>query len=233
MTKAEIIISTRNLVNFQTENTVSKLTDAVLTDLINDSAEDVVLDLIPLMAHQFLGTETITLVAGTANYSLTSSFLQIYKVEKNVTSENPTEITIIDPLDKQFVHYIGETIEEPDYCYLMGDTIYFVPTPSAAKTNYATVYFIRPEASSIAETGPVYIPRVAQRLIVYKAAANALIMYDENPGPYIALYQKRLIAVARVWAERYHQKPRFVRPSVHERATLDSRDRAFYDISDE
>lgn len=230
MTLAEIKTATRNLVNVQSTDTGATLTDTILTDVVNDAAEEVVLDLVPIMLHQFLGTENITLVAGTANYSLTAEFLQIYKIEKNVTDDSPTEITIIDPLDKQFVHTIGETIEEPIYCYFIGNAIYFVPTPSAAKTNYAKVYFVRPEAATIVTDGPTYIPRIAHRLIVYKAATNAGIMYDADVGPYIALYQKRLMAITRVWAERYHQKPRFVRPSVHERATLDARDRAFFDI---
>lgn len=214
MTKAELIISTRNVLNVQSTDTGATLTDAVLGDFLDDAAEEVVIDLLPSMPLQFCITENITLVSGTQKYTLTGEFIQVYKVEKSVTASAPSEIEIIDPLEVQNYMKVGDTSAAPVICYFLGKDIYFVPTPSAAVTNYCKVYLVTPEAATIATNGPVYIPRLAHRLIVYKAAANASIMYDVNPAPYIALYKKRITSLASTWLGRFHQRARFIRKPV-------------------
>lgn len=229
MTKSELVISTRNLVSAQVPRAKGSLPDAVLLDLINDATEEVVLDLVPFMPLQFCGTETISLVNGTGSYALSNEYLEIYKVEKNVSDNNPTEIEIIDPLDKQFAHYVDETEDEPKQCYFLGDTVYFVPTPSADKTDYVKIYFVRPEAAVIATAGPSYIPRTAHRLICYKAATLAAGLYGGDVNFFISLYRKRLKAFLDVYNRKFQQKVRFVRPSVSSRITRDTRENIDWD----
>lgn len=221
MTKAEILTAARNLLQVYSTDTGATLTDTVLGELADDAMEEVALDLIPIMPGQLLTTEDVTLVAGTANYTLTNAtFLQVYKVELHVTDETPKELDIVDPLEFQFVSTVGETIAEPEKCYFLGNTLYFIPTPSAAATGYARVYLVNGEATTIATAGPTYIPRVAHRLIAYKAAWLAAIAYEVNTAPFKELYAKRLETVRRVWAGRFQSKTRFVREGVRERMNV-------------
>ncbi len=228
MTLAEIRTAVRNLINEQSTD-VGALLDGntILDEFINAAVEDVVLDLLPFMMDQFMTTETVTLIAAQANYTLTNSFWAIYKIERNVSGEKPKEIQIIDPLEFQEKFNVGDTAEYPDYCYFLGDTLYFAPTPDTAVTNYAKVYLIRPEAASMAVGGPAYIPRPAHRLIVYKACALVATM-SEAKVPFTifeGLYANRLEKTRRVWIRRFQSKPRFVRKSIAER-TLKQTDSA-------
>ena len=230
MTKAELITATRNLANEVSTDSGALLDDtANLLDFINDAIEIVVLDLIPYMPGQFLGTETITLVANQANYSMTAKFLQIYKVERNESGKSPREIDIIDPLEKQFYMNIGDTEEFPKRCYFQGDVLYFVKTPSTAITDYANVYYIQTEATTLVDGGPAVIPAVAHRLIVYMAAALVAVMMEVDPSKFYALYSNRLAKVLRVWAGRYQSKTRFIREGIRERRMRDERDPTSYD----
>jgi hypothetical protein len=219
MTRAELITDVRNLIGEASTDTGALLSDAGnLLTFLADAAEQVVLDLCGIMPSQFLTSENVTLVAGTANYTLSNEFLQIWKVERNVTGEKPVEIPIIDPIEMQnYLAEVGDT--EPDYhaCYFVGNTLYFVPTPSKAVTNYAKVWEIDPEASAVPTAGPTYIPRVAHRLIVYQACAIIATMLERDTTPYLTLYARRLQMVEKVWHGRFQSQTRFVREAAGDR----------------
>jgi hypothetical protein len=218
MTKAEILAACRNVINEQSGDTGALLSDTGnLLEFVHDATEQVVLDLLPVMPSVFLASENITTIAGTANYALTGPILQIWKVERTVTGESPIEMTIIDPSDLAYYTDTGETEADPTVCYFIGDTLYFVPTPSTAKTNYAKVWFLKSEAASMATGGPAIIPSYAHRLIVYKACAIVATMLERDTSPYMALYAHRLQQVTRVWNAKFQSQPKFVRPSVTER----------------
>jgi len=230
MTKSEIISATRNLVNELSTDSGALLSDTGnLLEYVNDAMEHVVLDLVDIMPDQFLTSETVTLIANQANYTLTASFWQIYKVEKNVTGEAPREIPIINQLDKTYWMNVGDTESEPTACYFIGDTLYFIKTPSAAATDYAKVWLIRPEAATMATAGPSYIPAPAHRLIVYRAAELVATMLECSPTLFIKLYDQRLEKVRRTWAARYRSQPRFVQGSIEERMARSSRDSTLFD----
>ncbi len=219
MTRAEIITDVRNLINEQDTDTGALLSDTgnMLTFLA-DAAEQVVLDLCGIMPSQLLTSENVTLVAGTANYTLSNEFLQIWKVERNVTGDSPVEIPIIDPIEMQnYLAEVGDTEADYHACYFVGNTLYFVPTPSTAITNYAKVWEIVPEASAVPVTGPAYIPRVAHRLIVYQACSIIATMLERDTTPYLTLYARRLQMVEKVWNARFQTQTRFVRDASGER----------------
>jgi len=230
MTKAQILQSVRYYVNEVSTETGALLNDSGnLLDFVEDAVEDVTLDLVPIMPMQLCTTETITLVANQANYTLTTTaYLGVYKVERYVTNQPPKEIDIIDPLDLQFYTNIGETNANPDACYFLGDTIYFVPTPSEAKA-YARVWLIQSEPASMATAGPTYLPRQTHRLVVYRTMLNLASLMNTNLNQFAVLYNERLRKIRRIWAGRYQQEPRFVRASKHSRRVIDARERAFYD----
>jgi hypothetical protein len=232
MTKAEILSSVRYACNETSTDTGGLLSDTGnLADFLNDAMEQVTLDLFPTMPGQFLTSENVTLVANQANYTLTNSFIQIYKVEKNITGENPREIAIIDPLEIQYYMATGDTDGEPNACYFVGDTLYFVPTPSAAYTNYAKVWEVVREAATMATAGPTYIPAIAHRLIVYQAASIVQKMMGNDAGSnrFLELYARRLEQVRKVWTGRFQQNPRFIRDSSLERSAVDTRLSVDYD----
>ncbi len=230
MTRAEIITDIRNLINEQSTDAGALLNDAGnLLTFIDDAAQQVMLDLMPIMPGQFLATENISLVANTQAYTFTASFWQIWKIERNVTNESPREIDIIDPLEAEFYAKVGETDTEPRACYLLGDTLYWVPTPSASYSNFAKAYLVRPEAATVPSGGPAYLPAVCHRLIVYQACVIIATMLERDTSPYEKLYARRFIKVNEVWRARNQQSPRFVNPSVALRRSADMRDPALYD----
>jgi hypothetical protein len=230
MTKAEIITSIRNLINEQSADAGAKLVDAGnVLEFINDAAEQVVLDLLEFMPGYFTAVENVSLVSGTASYTLTAEFWQIYKVQKNVTDENPVPIDIIDVMDKEKYMYVGETAEDPKAVYFLGNTMYPVPPPSVSKATYLAVHYVRPEAASMATGGPAYIPRPAHRLIVYKACVLIATAFESSPTQYEFLYQQRLEKIRSVWATFQQQAPRFLRGSYMDQIGRDSRDPVYYD----
>ena len=72
MTRAEILADVRNLINEASGDAGALLSDSgnMLTFLA-DAQEQCVLDLMGIMPTSFLGSENVTLIAGTANYALT------------------------------------------------------------------------------------------------------------------------------------------------------------------
>jgi len=210
-------------VNEASNDSGALLSDAGnLKDLIDDAAEQVCLDLLKIMPEQFLTTETISLVANTQAYTFTAKFWQVYKITRNVTGESPRELNRIDPMDEPYYMETAETDTEPTAYYLMGDTLYWVPTPSAAYTSYAKAWLVRPEAVTVDTAGPTYMPAVAHRLIAYQAAALVAIMLEKDPSPFTQLYARRFGKVAEIWAARHQSSPRFVRESVLERSVLNT-----------
>jgi hypothetical protein len=230
MTLAQILASIRNLVNEQSTDAGALLSDSGnLLDFANDAAEQVVLDLLPQMPHMFLTSENVSLVAADVDYTLANEFLQIYKVERNVTDKRPKEVPIIDPLKLTFYLKTGDTAADPTGVYFKGSTMYVVPTPSESKANYFKVWEVIPEAASIATAGPTYIPRIAHRLIVYWGSYLAAQSICVDGTPFLVMYQKRLAQVLKTWRDRYQQEPRFVRESVADRMVYDDREPYFYD----
>ena len=237
MILAEIRTGVRNITKeWSTDaGTLLPSDNTILDMLISWAAEDVVLDLVSVVSDLqsvFLGSENITLIASQANYSLTAEWLQIYCIQRNVTNENPEIIPYIPVDEKLRVMYIGETAVDPEGFYLVGSTIYFVPTPSTAKTSYATVWFIRPEAATIPTAGPTYIPRIAHKLIVLRTAILISKMNDQaDIGGLAALYQNMLDRVTDVLGYRVQSQPTFLKSSFSEKQISDTRDKAFYDKS--
>jgi len=230
MTKDELISTTRYLANELSTDSGALLDDtANLLDFLLDAIEQVVLDLIPVVPSVFLATEDITLTADDNDYDLTAEFWQIYKVERYETGKAPKEIAIIDPLELQFETNVGDTEANPDACYFMGSTIYFVKIPSEGKV-YARVYYIKPEATTLATNGPAVLPRISHRLIPLYAASLIAEMLGHDPTKFLALYAMRLNSVKKVLRGRFQQSPRFVRPGVKERQVVDERDRVLYDV---
>jgi hypothetical protein len=218
MTRAEILADVRNLINEASGDAGALLSDSgnMLTFLA-DAQEQCVLDLMGIMPTSFLGSENVTLIAGTANYALTGPLWQVWKVERTVTGEPPIELEIIDPIDLAYHMNTGDTEADPHCVYFIGDTIYFVKTPSTAKTNYAKVWIIKPEAVTMASGGPTLMPPVTHKLIVYQMCVLIATMLERDPTPYIALYARRLQMVDKTWRGRFQSQPRFVRASAHER----------------
>lgn len=230
MTKAEILAYTRQILNESSTEVGSKLSDAGnLLGFIDDGAEQVVVDLLAVMPEVFCKTETKSLVAGTESYTFTQEFWMVYKVEKNVSGDNPVPVDIISPLQADEIGTVGETADEPTAVYFLGNTMYVRPIPASAKTNYLKVYLVVPEAATIATAGPTYIPRPAHRMICYWAASLAAIAYQIDPSPFQQLYAARLVQVRDIWHTFQHQAPMFLRGSYVERRFQDARDKALYD----
>jgi|GEM_PF-2666831 len=231
MTRAEILAAVRNLVNEQSTDVGALLNDTGnLIGFIDDAVEQVVLDLLDAYPNELLTYEDVSMVANDKDYTLTKTFWRILKIEKTVTGENPTEMDHIDALSRQYVETHGQTIDKPFAADIINGVLWVMPTPAANITNYIRVWGIQPEAAtSMATGGPAYLPRETHRLIVFWAASLVAVMVGAKPTPYLTLYQNRLQMIQKNQRAKFQQAPRFVRESVVERTTRDTRERAFFD----
>ena len=230
MTKAEILAATRYLINENSGDSGALLSDTGnLLEFIQDAQETVVLDCMPFMKGQLCTKENVTLIAETQSYTLTASYWMVYKVARNTTGDSPKELTVINPYQELEFMDVGETADEPDACYFLGDTMYFCPKPAVAATDYCTVWLIRPEAATMATGGPAYLPVPAHRLIVYQAAALAATMIEKDPSPFYALYARRLAQVRAIWAARFQSRIKTINESVGVRSHYNAKAPYDYD----
>lgn len=235
MTQAEIRTAVRNFIKeWSTDTGAQFASDNTLLDFYIDTAmELVVMELCsyPEIAPVFLSYEDIDLTADEPDYTLTAEWMMIWKMERNVSSENPVPIIEVPMGSTQYKTYVGQTAEFPEAFTLVGSTIKFLPTPSTAKTAYAKCWFIAPETAALVEAGPVMLPRWAHRLVPIKAAEVILGVNDADTTAMTRLYVEFLKAVIRTLSVRNHQQPRFLRGSTMERMGASTRDNAFYDDS--
>ena len=234
MTKAAIITAVRALVNEVSGDAGAALDDAGnLIGFIEDAVEQVVLDLVDTYPNELLTYEDVSMLAGVKTYTLTKEFWQVLKIAKTIAGENETEMDVIDPLSHQYAETHDETNPRPLGANIINGTLYVYPTPSVAITDYIRVWGIRPEATSMPDpTGPAYLPRVTHRLIVFWAASLVAETFGakKTAGRFLALYSNRLEKIKSMQKGKFQQAPRFVRESVVERATRDTRERVFYDL---
>jgi len=233
MTKAQILQQIRDLMREKNTDSGAEFSDSGnLIVFIDDAMEQVVMDVavIQNFPEYLCGTENITLVANQNNYTLTARWIDIYKLERTVSGEPLSEIRIGPPLDNDAIMNSGETDANPRNCFILGETIYFTPTPAAAHTNYAKAYYTKREAATIATNGPQFLPAESHRLIVYWACALCAVRLGAKPKPFYDLYGLKLRSLERLWERKYQQEPRFVGRSVEEKSVRDSRESAFYDL---
>jgi len=233
MTLAEIRSAVRYLSkDWETDSGTLLPSDNALIDIyINWACRQVVLDLVEFLPETFLTYEDITLVASQVPYALTTEWLQIWAIQKNVTSEVPKLIPYRDVKLLPFKGYVGETAEYPKCWYLKGRSICFWPTPSVAKASYARAWIIQPELASAswAVTGPAIIPKIAHDLISIQACILVAIMNEVSVTGLETLYARLLGQVRGVIGVQVQQQPRFLGESVLSLESVEARDKAFYD----
>jgi hypothetical protein len=231
MTKAEIILEARNLLNELSADAGALFSDTGnLASLLEDSTEHVVLDLASFYPSELLDYEDVNIVAATATYTLTKTFWQVLKFEKRVSGEEPGELEVVDPLSRQYTMRVGDTSARPWGVWLKGTALELFPTPTESITGYVRVWGIVPEATTMAAGGPTKLPRETHRLIVYRMAELGAIILGADATPFAALYAQRLGRVRSMQKDKFQSSPRFVRESVVERTTRDTRDPALYDV---
>lgn len=232
MTLAELRSAVRYLSKeWETDSGTLLPSDNVLLDLyLNWACEQVVLDLVEFLPETFLTYEDIALVASQVPYTLTAEWLQIWAIQKNVTSEAPKLIPYRDVKMLPFKGYVGETAEYPKCWYLKGKSICFWPTPSVDKATYARAWIIQPEVATIVTAGPSIIPRVAHKLIPIQACILAAIMNETSVTGLETLYGRLVGQVRGVLGVQVQQQPRFLGESVLDLESVEARDKAFYDF---
>lgn len=234
MTLAEIRTAVHNLIKEQETDSGALFPsgDVLLDFYINMATEQVVLDLVEFIPECFLTYEDISLVADTNPYTLTTEWIQIWAMLRNVTDESPRVLPYIERTSETYQKYVGQTLDDPLAWTLYGDNIEFLPTPSAAKTNHYRCWIIAAEAATMAATGPAYIPRMAHKLIpLYAGVLIAETVESGKMDTMLLLYQKWLTKVTDVIAYRVQQQPKFLGPSFHEKTVFSTRDPAFFDIN--
>lgn len=229
MTLAQIRLAIHNILKEYSTDTGALLEsdNLLIDDFISDAAEDVVLDLVQYLPESFLESEDVTLVADQANYTLTTEYLQIWSAQKNVSDGSYYPIREISITNRGLYEYVGQTDPEPVHFYRKGDVVNFVPTPSAAVATYAKFWLVAAETAAMVAAGPVYIPRTAHRLIVYKASELIAVMTGDNKSSFGNLYQAKLGRVASVLGVRNQSQTRYLRGS--QESLGNTRERTEYD----
>ena len=213
MTLAQLRTSTRNLLKqWSTETgTLLPADNARLDDYLSLALEMVVTDLMQDAPEVFLDYEDITLVANTSEYGLTKEYAQIWDMKRMVDGWASETITYLDRTDDRIATYIGETAEHPKAYTLKGDTIIFLPTPSTAKTDYARCWIVELEATTIAAGGPAMLPRLAHRLIVFRAGVIIRESNGKSASVIENLYQFNAKQVKRLLMARVQHQTKFLK----------------------
>jgi hypothetical protein len=231
MTKAQILQAVRYHANELSTDVGALLSNTGnLLEFVDDAIEQVVMDLLGIYPNELLTYEDVSMVAGTYDYTLTTEFWQILKIEKTVATENPTEMDIADQLSMQYFTTHDETSARPYAANIIAGHLYVWPIPSAALTNYIRVWGIRPEATTLPDLGPAYLPRATHRLIVLWAVSLVAIMIGVKPDRWRELYAYRLGRIRDMQKDKFQQAPRYVRESSVERTTRDTREKVFTDL---
>lgn len=234
MTLAEIRQGVRDLTKIKDDEagTVLPSNNTLLDFYLNWATELVVLDLVEFIPKDFLTYEDISLVANDNENTLTAGWLQIWAMLYNITDKKRRVIPYFEATEQLFEEYAGETAAEPTGWTLKGQTIVWLPTPSAAYANYARCWIVASEAATMVTAGPVYIPRQAHRLIIIYSAILIGTMNDWDLSPYEKIYGHMLKKARDTLGFRVQQQPRFLKPSFTARQLISSKDPAYHDLTD-
>lgn len=153
----------------------------------------------------------------------------IRNILRNISDKKPKEISVIETDGQLYYENVGETEAEPMQVMLIEEELYFVKTPSAAYTDYAKVWFVRPEMFNLPTYGPVYLPRAAHRMISFKAAAKITVMRKGNPSVFEAFYSERLRKVRKILEAFDQQTTMHVKEDPLERMARDDREQYVVD----
>lgn len=233
MTLATLRSAVRNLVREQSSDTGALfVADNILLDyFINAACATVVLDLSKECPHLFLTYEDITITANTQTYTLTKSWLQIWSMNRKVTGKAPWPLQYIPWSSEARLINSGDTASEPAAYTVVGQSIYFIPTPSTTTAGYCRAWIIEPEADPIVTNGPTKIPAIAQHLIPYQAMIQINSMLETTMQTWAAIYGAMLKKVVDVLGNPIQGQPRFLGPSFADTLGSDGREKAFYDKS--
>lgn len=204
--------------------------DNILLDFfINQACDYVVLDLAKEMPHRFLSFEDISFTANLQYYTLTTEWMQVWSMNRNVAGKSPTPIPHVPWTAELLSQYTGQTSADPEGYTIVGNSFYFLPTPSVAKTDYARAWILEPELPTLAAGGPTKIPRMARGLIPYAAMISICTMLEVSANNWAGLYAALQKKVVDVLGNPIQGQPRFIGPSFREAIDSDSREKAFFD----
>jgi len=230
MTLAELRTAVRYLAKeLQTDSGTLLESDNVLLDFFIDSATELVtLDLVELMPEVFLSYEDLDLTVAVNYTDPDAEFLQIWALQENTSDKSPRIIPYLDIPAEQRAQYVGQTGADPKWFYTAGNRIYWIPTPSESKTDYARLWYIGAEAADVATGGPTLIPRMGHKLIVFQALILICAMDGAETTRWEKLYGYFHTRLVSIYHNRIQQQPRFLRGATQAPEDLDP---TIYDTS--
>lgn len=221
MTLTELIALSKSYFGESANVVGSAFATADWTLFINKAYEEVLNDIVNLGSTFPRTTQTLSWVAGTAEYNLTTEPLRIHLVESGWESGAlVSQRRKIYPMDRYYAdeywRQASSGITKPPFWYLTGTkTIGFVPTPSESKTSNVKVEYTPKITALTGSAEPSLIPSEWQELIAIKAALRSRIGNDSQIQELFAL-KSNIESNMRRSIRRQDQEPRYVRIKVYD-----------------
>lgn len=201
--------------------------DQGLIDLwVNEGVTDVL-----MRTECRMRSATMTLTAGTNDYTLDTSIMKIYDAYVTVSGiAYWLEVCTVD--DMLAMRRTTTANVSPAQFYAVGGADLFMIYPTPATADTVNIYYVpRPAVLSVSSDTPSEIPSEFQKAVEFYALREAADMSDDQSSQggatYQAIYEQWLRRINRwVWMKGNHRLPR---ASVRRnRATIPFHDRSRY-----
>lgn len=189
------------------------LTDTQLTYYINEAGRELHNLLVKSREERVFDTDTLTLVAGTEAYSLSSLDPPLANLLEVWYQEGSERVQLKRAPRKRFglrtIDQVGRRTVNSQLQYrLMGEYLYFVPVPQAGGT--VELWYVPRYVDLVATTNedvPAWVPDTGLDFMVHSAAANVMRMQEDDPGPFVAKAEALRAELGQVAEDRDEGEP--------------------------
>lgn len=224
MTLVEVIDAARALLNEPRDssstfpdNTSGFWSDSILTNYFNRVQEEVAAELVQVYEDFFVTQTTVSIVAGTTDYSLPSDFVKMRRLEQLSGSNDPLEIQPISMNDPG--SYVGLDIFSATSPYggyfLRGTQLVLGNTPTVSQPSGVRMFYVQrlPEIASGTSTSP--IPQEFHRALVWGVVKYALHQQQSDNNFATIEYEKHIAKIRQQAEDRQVQRSRQVKRRKH------------------
>lgn len=179
------------------ESTASFWSDAEILAWINDGQRDIV-----ARTHCLEGKENETIITGTYEYAIGSSYITV----EGVTF---TTSTSTSSLKKGSIEHMGDTMDvgQPAYYFTWDNNLVVYPVPdSGVSGTTLTIYYIEMPTDLTSGTSTIVVPKQFDRALLLYAVSQALFKDEKfaKAGRFMAEY---LAELDRYRLDFSYQKP--------------------------
>lgn len=227
MTLIEVIDSARALLNEPLaaartfpDDTSSFWTDTILAKYFNMAQQELQHEIIQTFEDDFVTQSYLSIVNGTAEYTLPSQTIKVRRVEDNRDVAAPVEIVPVTLNNRGgIVHYVHCSTFVGGGYYIRGNQIVLTDTPTFTNASAIRVHFLKALADVTAGSNTSELPEGCTRCLIWGIVKLALFQQQSDTTIANAEYQNHLTKIQKQGEDRQIQRPRKV-VEAHSRGVI-------------